>query len=116
VICAIRNGSLISAREWLAIDLETGQRGFVITRRQQFLEPWDAARAAFPREAEALADLVDDPIQQARIRRIIQSARAYIRDYSIPLVSAARRNRPSARSLAATAEGKRPAARQLAGT
>ena len=32
----------------LLIDLETGQRGFVITRKERFLEPWRAARIALP--------------------------------------------------------------------
>src|SRR4051812_5559773 len=31
--------------EKLVIDLETGQRGFVITRKARFLQPWRAARA-----------------------------------------------------------------------
>ena len=32
------------------VDLESGARGFVITRQERFLEPWQAARAAFPTE------------------------------------------------------------------
>jgi CHASE3 domain sensor protein len=40
--------------ERLLLDLETGQRGFVITREERFLEPWRRARRAFPQRAAAL--------------------------------------------------------------
>jgi signal transduction histidine kinase len=91
----------------LLIDLETGQRGFVITRRERFLEPWRAARTALPTQARKLARLADDPPQPARAREIAQGVTSYIRDYSVPLVNAARRGEASVRSVAATAEGKR---------
>src|SRR6266536_2735670 len=41
--------------ERLAIDLETGQRGFVITGQERFLGPWRAARVAVPGQASTLA-------------------------------------------------------------
>jgi signal transduction histidine kinase len=93
--------------EKLVIDLETGVRGFVITREDRFLEPWRAARAAFPEAADRLTALADDPQQASRVRRIAEAVTAYIQDYSIPLVEAARRDEPSASSVASTAEGKR---------
>jgi signal transduction histidine kinase len=89
------------------LDLETGQRGFVITRRTRFLAPWEAARTAFPQQTRLLTGLVEDPAQARLARRIAQLGSSYIEDYSVPLVSAARRNDPSARSVAATDEGKR---------
>ena len=90
------------------IDLETGVRGFVITREERFLEPWNEARAAFPDQAAALERLVaDDAVQLARARRIAQAGTSYIRDYAEPLILAVRRNDPSARSLARTDEGRR---------
>jgi signal transduction histidine kinase len=93
--------------EKLVIDLETGQRGFVITRQARFLEPWQAARTAFPDEAGALVRAADTPLQRLRARQITGAVAEYLRDYSVPLINAARRNDPSARSLAATEEGKR---------
>jgi signal transduction histidine kinase len=93
--------------EKLVIDLETGQRGFVITRRERFLEPWRAARAAFPEQARRLVGFVDSPEQARRLRRITRAVEAYIGDYSGPLVNAARRGEASAASVATTAEGKR---------
>ncbi len=44
--------------ERLVVDLETGQRGFVITGQERFLRPWQDARNAFPAEAATLERLV----------------------------------------------------------
>jgi signal transduction histidine kinase len=94
--------------EKLVIDLETGVRGFVITGEERFLDPWNEARAAFPRQGRRLERLVaDDPEQLRRVRRIIQDSRSYIREYATPVVDDARRGEPSARSVAVTEEGRR---------
>ena len=96
------------AVEKLVIDLETAVRGFVITREERFLDPWRAARAAFPAQAREFERLTaEDPVQLAEARRILRLARSYIDTYSIPLVSAVRRNDASARSIARTEEGRR---------
>jgi signal transduction histidine kinase len=93
--------------EELVIDLETGVRGFLIARQERFLEPWNAARGAFPDEARALERLADEPEQKRRAREIAREIAAYVTEYSVPLVNAARRDERAARSIAATAEGKR---------
>jgi CHASE3 domain sensor protein len=94
--------------ERLIVDAETGQRGFVITGQENFLEPWRAAQATFPQQAATLERLVaDNPEQLTRAQRIVQAATSYLRDYSIPLVDAARRDPASARTVAMTAEDKR---------
>ena len=90
-----------------AIDLETGERGFVITREESFLQPWTAARRAIPGESRELNRLATVPAQHRRARRITDAIASYLRDYSIPLVEAARRNDPSAGTVATTAAGKR---------
>jgi signal transduction histidine kinase len=93
--------------ERLVLDLETGQRGFVLTKQERFLEPWTTAQAAFPREAAALLALVaGEANPEAEARTIAQQERSYITDYSVPLVNAARRGDPSASSVAATEAGK----------
>ena len=92
--------------ELRVLDLETGQRGFILTRQAQFLVPWQQARAALPGEGSALLELVaGDPAQEARAREIVTAARSYIHDYSVPLVNAAERNDPVAKTVATTAEG-----------
>jgi len=98
--------------EKLALDLETGLRGFLITRDQRFLEPWTEARGLFPGHAAALMRLarnlaVDDPGQLARARRILQNGITYITDYSAPLIAAVRESSPSVASVAVADEGRR---------
>jgi signal transduction histidine kinase len=94
--------------ERLIIDLETGQRGFLITGQASFLKPWQDAQLAFPGQARTLERLVaGNPEQQARARRIAQAGTDYIRDYSVPLVDAARRDPDAVRTVAATDEGRR---------
>jgi signal transduction histidine kinase len=93
--------------ERLVVDLETGQRGFIITGQESFLQPWRDAQAAIPDQAAILERLVDgNPEQQARAKRIAQAATSYLHDYSIPLVATARRDPPAARTVAVTEEGK----------
>ncbi|MGH2940440.1 MAG: CHASE3 domain-containing protein [Solirubrobacterales bacterium] len=91
----------------LVLDLETGARGFVITKQERFLGPWRFALAQFPSQARELEDLAGGPEQTTRADRIVAEARSYIRDYSVPLVAAVRRGDPAASSVAVTAEGRR---------
>ncbi|HEU4424852.1 MAG TPA: CHASE3 domain-containing protein [Pilimelia sp.] len=94
--------------ERLLVDLETGERGFLLTGHAEFLEPWQAARVAFPQQAEALERLVaGNPEQEARAEQITQAGMSYIRDYSVPLVDAARRDPTPTATVAVTEEGKR---------
>ena len=95
--------------ERLVIDLETGQRGFVITGEERFLDPWNDARQAFPEQARAFERLAAarHAEQGNRARQITAAGMSYIRDYSIPTVEAARQDPASARTVAATEEGKR---------
>jgi signal transduction histidine kinase len=92
--------------ELRVLDLETGLRGFILTRQMEFLVPWQQALATLPREGPALLELVKgDPSQEARVREILADARSYIDDYSKPLVTEAEQGDPSANTIAATAEG-----------
>jgi signal transduction histidine kinase len=94
--------------ERLVVDLETGLRGYIITGREQFLQPSREAESAFTRQAAMLERLVaDDPQQLARAQRITQAATSYIRDYFVPVRDAARRDPVSVRTVTVTAEGKR---------
>jgi signal transduction histidine kinase len=100
---------LVSANrlERLIIDAETGVRGFVITGREDFLEPWRAAQAAFSEQAGTLQQLVaDNPGQVTRAQQIMQAGTSYIYDYTVPLVETARRDPAVARTVTVTADGK----------
>ena len=50
-----------SQLEKLVIDIETGQRGFIITGDARFLAPWRAARRRIPATGRRLLMLTDDP-------------------------------------------------------
>ena len=94
--------------ERLIVDAETALRGFVITERADYLEPWHAAQAALPEQAATLQQLVaDHPAQLTRAQHIVRAAESYHRDYAIPLVESALRDPASARTVAATEAGKR---------
>jgi signal transduction histidine kinase len=94
--------------ERLVIDVETTQRGFIITGEQVFLLPWYQARTLFTQEAANLQRLATtgDSGQGTRAHQITEAGDAYIRDYSIPLVATAQRDLQSARTTAVTEEGK----------
>ncbi|HEX4751790.1 MAG TPA: CHASE3 domain-containing protein [Solirubrobacterales bacterium] len=89
----------------VVLDLQTGARGFVITRQERFLGPWKAAVAKFPEQARTLERLAVSPEQSKRARQVVGESRSYIREYSIPLVRAERRNPSYAESVAVTAAG-----------
>ena len=94
--------------ERLVLDLETGQRGFLITGAPRFLEPWREARTALPDARRRLVRLAAKaPAQERRARDITRAVDSYARGYSAPLVAAARRDDPSARSPRVIEEGKR---------
>ncbi|MEV5842993.1 SpoIIE family protein phosphatase [Streptomyces sp. NPDC051985] len=88
------------------LDMEGGQRGYVITRQDEFLKPWRAARAEFPARARKLVDVSTSPAQRRLAEQIQQAGQSFIHDYAIPLVDEARRGDPDAISTARTLEGK----------
>jgi signal transduction histidine kinase len=94
--------------ERLVVDLETGVRGFVITGSDQFLQPWNTARADLPAKVDALVgESAGQQDQNRRARQIAEAASSYVQDYAVPLVSMVRSGDPAARSVAETAEGRR---------
>jgi two-component system sensor histidine kinase/response regulator len=97
---ADRSVFVASRVEKLVLDLETGARGYVITRDRSFLEPWSSARRTLPAQSRALMQLA--PGEQSR--RIDAAWRSYVTEWSIPVVSL-----PfvAARAKIATGEGKR---------
>jgi signal transduction histidine kinase len=94
--------------ERLLIDVETTERGFVITSAPQFLPPWYQAQSEFMRQATVLERLAraGDPGQARRAQQIVAAGTSYIRNYSIPVVAATKRDPASARTFALTMQGK----------
>jgi signal transduction histidine kinase len=93
--------------ERIVVDAETGTRGFAITGQESFLDPWRAAQAALPEQAATLNQLVaDNPDQLVRAQRINQAIVSYFKDYSDPIIDAARIDPTAIRSVPVTEEGK----------
>ena len=60
----------------LAKDAETGQRGFLLTGEQPYLEPNIAAKAQLPEALKKARDLVqDDPVQAQRLGSLEQTVK-----------------------------------------
>jgi signal transduction histidine kinase len=97
--------------ERLLVDIETGTRGYLLTGEDRFLQPAHAGEASFPQASSELVDLTKGAEQNevpARLTAIHVSGTAqaiklkgesYIRDYFRPLVAAAERGDPTARSV-----------------
>ncbi|MFE6891950.1 CHASE3 domain-containing protein [Streptomyces sp. NPDC057694] len=93
--------------ERLVLDLETGQRGFVMTRQESFLQPWNEARKHFTAEARRFVEGTTSSQQRRSAVRITAAVKSLLYDYSIPLVAAVRRDDPAAFGLPRAEEGKR---------
>jgi signal transduction histidine kinase len=107
---AIRAQQAISAGnklEKLAIDLETGVRGYVASGgKPSLLEPYTAARQAYPAQARELDGLVrDNPSADSDAREIRGAIDDYVNLYSIPMISLARDRIDVARSVIVNGTG-----------
>lgn len=54
----------------LTIDVETGQRGFILTGREEYLAPYHQAIAKIGESQNILRQLMDDPQQQLWLQRL----------------------------------------------
>lgn len=78
--------------EALISDLETGQRGFIISGEEAFLEPFNASVAQWNSTAGALTQLVsDNPRQQALIEQINNEKLHWLRHFGMPAIELRRR-------------------------
>jgi signal transduction histidine kinase len=107
---AIRAQQAISAGnklEKLAIDLETGVRGYVASGANAvFLEPYTAARQAYPGQGRELGSLVrDNPRAESTVAGIRSAIDDYVNLYSIPMISLARDRIDVARSVIVNGTG-----------
>lgn len=95
--------------ERLVVDLEQSQLRYLATGNAVSLHPWQAARAALPRQAAALQRLAAEngPEQDRRAREIVRAATAYLREHAEPLMTMARRDLRIARTFLSRAEGRR---------
>lgn len=89
----------------LVVDAETGQRGYVITSRDSFLDPFRHTQEAFPERLRALEELVaDNSAQVGRLKRIEVMFKEW-NEFAGELMSAG--NRDSARRIVLSERGKK---------
>lgn len=92
----------------LLVDAETGQRGYLLTGKNNFLEPYNAAKASFDRSFADLEELIrDDPEQVARLRQVRQSAEDKMENMAATIELAQQGKRDQAVSEVSTGTGKR---------
>jgi two-component system, sensor histidine kinase and response regulator len=89
--------------EKLVLDLETGVRGYVITRDRRFLEPWLTARKQLPHRSAELMLVAPGAWSQ----QVDRSWRSYVADWGLPVIRLVERSPSQARARVATGEGKR---------
>jgi signal transduction histidine kinase len=90
------------------IDLETGARGFAITREERFLDPWKRAQALYPGAIATLVELTkDSPMQHRRALAIERDIERYFSTYSFRVVDFLRRNPQAAPDVAIDARGRK---------
>ncbi|MDN3352755.1 CHASE3 domain-containing protein [Actinomadura sp. DC4] len=119
-IAGLRNAAALTGRseevlssanrlERLIVDLETGERGYIITHDESFLTPWETARAILPDEAADFRRLGAEinRYQGRRAALISESVMSYLQDYSVPLVAKVRAQNPGVKTTPAVADGQR---------
>jgi PAS domain S-box-containing protein len=92
------------------VDAETGERGFIITGDESYLEPFTAGVAATEERLKRLAELTrDDPAQQRRIEamRPVVAERLAVLQRLVALRRGGARGFESARAALLAHEGKR---------
>ena len=91
----------------LVLNLETSQRGYVITQQEPFLDPWKRNLAMFAAKVAALEALPPGSPQSQRAERVIVAKiRSYIGEYAIPLVAKARVDPAAARATVSSSDGR----------
>jgi signal transduction histidine kinase/HAMP domain-containing protein len=88
--------------EKLVLDLETGSRGYVITHDALFLEPWRQAQRELPAQSRLLESLAPG----AWTDQFDRDWRAYVREWSKPLVRLAATSPRLAAAKVGEGEGK----------
>ena len=96
---------LAASAERHVVDVETGLRGFLLTRDSGYLEPFHDGIRAYRGEFDEMERLVSDRDQQVRLRALRGATNEYIDDYAVPArVSVG--DQPAAELAAVAAEGK----------
>lgn len=87
--------------------LENGQRGYVITGQESFLQPYTQATADFQAHTEALRQRSTIALQQENLNRVVALMRLWQITSAQPEIRARRISLTSAADLVSTGQGKR---------
>jgi signal transduction histidine kinase len=80
------------------LDVETGLRGYVITGRKDFLEPYRSARRQLPESLNSFAGLASrEPAQRDRAVDLTFAIDLYLTEYAAPVLNIARESLGAAR-------------------
>ena len=83
------------------VDMEAGQRGFLITGKETFLAPYNQGKLSLATEVAALKKLVSDsPAQVKRISRVQQLALQWIKEAGMVEINARRNVQEGAKDAA----------------
>jgi PAS domain S-box-containing protein len=90
------------------LDAETGQRGFIITGEERYLEPYNAAIGRIQQNFDALADLIrDNPAQQKSLQQIREMSDAKIAELRETIQPRRESGLPGALPIFANGRGKK---------
>ena len=91
--------------ESLALELQSGMRGYLISRDDRFLKAARDARQRFPEQSATLNSSIQAPSIRQRALRVEGMIQSYIDEWQIPLLELGRTNLGKARALVGTGEG-----------
>jgi len=93
--------------EQSVLDLETGLRGYLLSGRTVFLQPYHSAEAAYPAQIRNLDRLTaGQPSLHGRAVRVGDGVSAYVRGWTDPLIDLSVSNLAAARAREAGGGGK----------
>jgi len=97
----------LSARaERHVVDVETGLRGYLLTGKPRFLEPYHTGRLRYRADLAAIELLITEPEQRRRLDELRRATDSYVEGYAVPLRLRGAYLSP-AEITDATADGKR---------
>ncbi|MEW4983019.1 MAG: CHASE3 domain-containing protein [Cycloclasticus sp.] len=92
--------SEVNSLEKLMVDMETGERGFLITGKEVFLEPFVAANEQWGKKISVLQKLVSDNLQQvSNIKKINELKQQWLELAATPEINQRRKVRIESISL-----------------
>jgi CheY-like chemotaxis protein/CHASE3 domain sensor protein len=91
----------------LAKDAETGQRGYLLTGEEQYLEPFSNAKAQLPDEIRRAYDLLDsDPVQLQRLKNLEVAVKDKVAELDQTIALRQKNEGPAALAIVRSDRGK----------